>query len=199
MSSNGVVARLSKSMERGLFTQSEFVSKLHGYICNSADAEDELDSLLDHANADIRDAATQVLKWVYARKTQAKEIGKIRQTSPLQPATRICLSGGYTAAYSSPLWLNGKEFLRATFVDFIDRGADRMPSALIRFDDELDFGRIKGHYALLTLLHVANWIETETVTVCIIDHPPQVTSSAIKPSAGVEVESHATYVIESDE
>ncbi len=128
----------------------------------------------------------------------------ITRTSPLQPGTRLFLSGGYTAAFSPAWWLNGRKNYGATFVGFADRGAGKMPVGLVQLDCEIDLTegcglRHKGRFALLTLRHVTNWTETETVTVHVVEVLPEDAAAfyASHPF-GTEIETHATYSIAND-
>lgn len=63
----------------------------------------------------------------------------------------------------------------------------------------LEKGLVTGQYALLTLSHVANWKDIETVSIHLTDvSPEEIEAFAIAPPAGLEIESHATYRIETE-
>src|SRR5262249_23661282 len=139
------------------------------------------------------------------REEQIQDIEQVRRTSPLRPGTRLSLSGGYTAAYSRPWWLGGRENYRATFIAFAERGAGKMPVALVELDAEIDLTegkgqRHRGRFALLSLSSVANWSVAETVTVHVVESLPD-DVEAFYPSHpfGTEVETHATYAIMNDD
>src|SRR5262249_35390173 len=127
-------------------------------------------------------------------------------TSQLQPGTRLSLGGGYQGctAYSPPWWLNGRTNYNATFIAFAECGAGKMPVALVELDNEIDMTeggglRHKGLYAVLRLLHVANWDETETVTVHVVETLPEdVEAFYSSHPFGTEIETHATYTIAED-
>jgi hypothetical protein len=58
----------------------------------------------------------------------------------------------------------------------------------------------KGRYALLSLLYVANWTKTETVTVHIVEALPEdVEAFYLSHAFGTEIETHATYTVANDD
>lgn len=152
-------------------------------------------ALHDHPSEDARWTGGQLRRLLQQREEQ------IKRDSPLQPGTPLILSGGYTAAYSHPWWLNGRECYKATFITFAGRGTGKMPVALVELDGEIDLTessglRHKGRYALLRLLYVANWVETGTITVHVIDAlPKDVEAFCSTHPFGTEIETHATYAI----
>jgi hypothetical protein len=90
-----------------------------------------------HSSESVRWIGRQLQHLLRQREEQIKDVELIRRTSPLQPGTRLILSGGYTAAYSHPWWLNGRENYKATFIAFAERGNGKMPVALVELDNEI--------------------------------------------------------------
>lgn len=139
--------------------------------------EKVLDLLADHPDRSVQEAARQIREWNRQAREQIKDIVQIRRTSPLQPGVALLLYGGYDAAYAEPWWLSGREYYRATFIDFIDRGADKMPAAFVELKEELDMinyagFRHRGRYALLNLLTIADWDASGTVMIHVVDGLP---------------------------
>lgn len=161
--------------------------------------------LRQHPEESARGVGGDVQELLRRRAQQVKDIEQIRRSSPLRPGSRLALGGGYTAAYSRPWWLNGRECYLATFIDFAARGAGEMPVARVALDDEIDMveaggRRHRGRHALLKLLHVADWAATETVTVHVVESLPDDVGAfyAVHPF-GTEIESHATYTLVTDD
>lgn len=134
-----------------------------------------------------------------------QHIDHIRTASPLQPGIALYLYGGYDSAYSKSWWLDGREYYKATFIDFVHCGTEMMPAAFVELENEIDMTegsglRHKGRYALLKLRYVADWAETETVKVHIVETlPADVEEYYLSHPFGTEIESHATYKIVSKE
>jgi hypothetical protein len=160
-------------------------------------------ALHQHPSEDARWIGRELQRVLDEYARQIKDIEQIRRTSPLQPGTRLILSGGYSAAYSRPWWLNGREYYKATFIMFAERGAGKMPVAVVELDTEIDMTegrglRHNGRFALLRLLYVSNWTETETVTVHVVEALPDCVETFYGPHPfGTEIETHAKYSIES--
>lgn len=162
-------------------------------------------TLHQHSSEDVRWIGRELERSLREREEQIKDVELIRRTSPLQPGTRLILSSGSTAAYCPPWWLNGRKNYNATFLAFAERGAGKMPVALVELENEIDMTeggglRHKGRYALLRLLHVANWAKAETVTVHVVESLPEdVEAFYWSHPFGTEIETHATYAIANDD
>jgi hypothetical protein len=95
--------------------------------------------------------------------------------------------------------LNGRENYLATFIAFAERRAGKMPVAMVKLDHEIEMTegsglRHKGRYALLKLLHVADWASSETITVHLVEALPEdVETFYLSHPFGTEIETHATY------
>ena len=161
--------------------------------------------LHQHSSERVRLIGRDLQRLLRQREEQIKDVERISRTSPLQPGTRLILSGGYTAAYSPPWWLNGRKNYNATFIAFAERDAGKMPVALVELDSEIDMTeggglRHKGRYALLRLLHVANWDKAETVTVHVVETLPEDVEAFYSAHPfGTEIETHASYAIVNDD
>jgi hypothetical protein len=66
---------------------------------NPAGAADIAWALQQHSSEVARSIGRELTRFVEERANQIKDIEQIRRTSPLQPGTRLILSGGYSAAY----------------------------------------------------------------------------------------------------
>lgn len=158
-----------------------------------------------HSSDDVRWLGRQLQDLLRQRERQIKDVELLRRTSPLRPGTRLILSGGYTAAFSPPWWLNDQKDYKATFLAFAERGAGKMPVALVELDNTIDMTegsglRHKGKYARLTLLYVVNWSKSETVTVNVVERLPEdMDAFYLSHPIGTEIETHATYTIASDD
>lgn len=164
-----------------------------------------LGQLSEHSDESVRGVAEEIREMIHRSEEQIKDIDQIRRTSPLQPGVALFLGGGYDSAYSEPFWLNGREYYKATFIDFVPCGADKMPAAFVELENEIDLTegsglRHKGRYALLKLRYVADWAETETVKVHIVEAlPADVEAFYSSHLFGTEIESHASYKIANNE
>jgi hypothetical protein len=178
----------------------EFDQQVLEYLAEFPEQEIELlDRLAHHSHESVRESVPSIRKTLRKLKEQIKDIEQIRNTSSLRPGARMQLCGGYSQ--SDPWWLNGRKLYKATFIDFADRGAGKMPVAMVELEDEIDMTearglRHKGRYALLKLMFVADWVETETVTVHIVEAlPKNLAEFYLAHPFGTEIESHATYVL----
>lgn len=155
-----------------------------------------------HSEHWVRELAPEILKIVMRRFNRITDIEVISTGSPLQPGVRLQLAGGYE--YVNPWWLNGKPYYQATFQQFLSSGPNEMPVAFVVLDDEIHMiegtGLVHlGKYALLKLLYIADWTETETVTVHIVNQcPNDLVQLYDSHPFGTEIESHATYRIEAE-
>jgi hypothetical protein len=101
--------------------------------------------------------------------------------------------------------LNDQKDYKATFLAFVERGAGKMPIAFVELDNTIDMTegsglRHKGKYALLSLLHVVNWSKSEIVTVHVLERLPEdIHAFYLSHPFGTEIETHATYIIASDD
>ncbi len=192
--------------ESGEITGFEMYFKLDKF-CREYPAERDklLDQLLEHPFERVRDEAQKIREEIRREEERIKDIDQIRITSPLQPGVALFLYSGYDGAYSKPWWLNDRGYYQATFIDFVSRGADKMPAAFVELEEEIDLTegsglRHRGRYALLKLLYVADWDETETVEVHIVEVlPADVEAYYATHPFGTEIESHATYRIVNSE
>ena len=192
--------------EQGRITCGELLNKIANFCWqHPAERDNALDHLSEHPNESVQGVAHDIREMIRQAEEQIKDIDHIRRTSPLQPDVALFLYGGYDSAYSASWWLNGREYYKATFRDFVHRGANKMPAALVELEEEIDLTegtdlRHRGRYALLKLRYVADWCETETVQVHIIDALPA-DGEAFYASHpfGTEIESHATYRIVNNE
>jgi hypothetical protein len=186
--------------ENGFFTAGELLDKLCEFCRQHPAERDELlDHLLEHSIERVRNVAQEIREMILLEESRIKDIDHLRVASPLQPGVALFLYGGYDSAYSESWWLNGRQYYLATFIDFVRCGADKMPAAFVELEEEVDMTegaglRHRGRYALLKLRYVANWDETETVQVHIVDSlPADVEAYYASHPFGTEIESHATY------
>ena len=186
--------------ERGLLTSGEMFDKLYGFCwAHPTERDNFLSHLLEHPNKEVQKVAREIREMIRRTEEQNKDIDHIRRISPLQPGVTLWLYGGYDAAYSASWWLNGRAHYQATFIDFVSCGADKMPAAYVELEEEIDMTegsglRHRGRYALLKLFFVADWDETQTVQVHIVDAlPADVEAFYSSHPFGTEIESHATY------
>lgn len=192
--------RLIRLWQRGEITQCEWFERVWEHLWKRPEHKGAvLDALSKHADENVRGVVPMVQDLLHRCESRIKDIGHIRRTSPLQPGTRLILSGGYNAGISGPWWLNGRKSYKATFIRFAEQGAGRMPVALVELEEEIALTeggglRHKGRYALLKLMYVAAWAETETVTVHVVEVLPEdVEAFYSSHPFGTEIESHATY------
>ena len=118
-----------------------------------------------------------------------------KSTTLLKPGDRIRLSGGYDP---QPQWLRGREAHRARVVRFVDnkmkqrRGDERL-SALVEFDEELEFEGLRGKYGMLLLRYRGQcWEHSGTVHVNLLDTGINDISEMVEASSRW-MESHAQY------
>jgi hypothetical protein len=195
------LTRLIREYERGSITLVELEIHVLAYLGQFPQRQNEvLSALSTHPDESVREVARWVRDDLRKRQEQIKDIDQVRRTSPLKPGTRLTLGGGYTEAYHTPRWLNGRDCYQATFLGFAERGTGKMPVALVQLDDEIELPEGKGRFALLKLLYVANWADTGTVTVHIVEALPEdLEAFYASHPLGTEVESHATYRIAADD
>jgi hypothetical protein len=192
--------------EAGEFTSGELLNEISKFCWNHpAEREQVLDDLSRNPFEAVQSVVQEVRDSIRQDEERIKDIDQLRRTSPLQPGVALILFGGYDSAYSESWWLNGRRHYKATFIDFVHRGADKMPAAFVKLEEEIDLteasGQLhKGSYALLKLRYVADWRDTETVGVHIVDAlPADVEAFYSSHPFGTEIESHATYRIANHE
>jgi hypothetical protein len=196
--------RLVQLHDRGEITRLEVEESILDYLWQLPQQKDEvLEALSVHPDDFVRQAVPGIQRIMRRRDEQIKDMDQIRRTSPLQPGTRLKLSGGYDHGQS--WWLNGRDCYHASFIAFAERGADKMPVAVVELEEELDMveacgQRHKGRYALLSLLFIANWDRKGTVTVHIVETvPTDFAAFYLSHPFGTEIETHATYEITSSD
>jgi hypothetical protein len=201
--SRSSVSELLSLYEGGAVTSLEVLDAVYEHCYDKPAVAAEIARALHERSSErVRWLGHELQCLVRQREDQIKNVEQIRRTSPLQPGTRLILSGGYWAGNCSPWWLSGRENYKATFIAFAEREAGKMPVAYLELDNEIDLTeggglRHKGRYALLRLLQVANWTESETVTVHVVEVlPDNVEAFYLSHPFGTEVETHATYAIE---
>jgi hypothetical protein len=185
--------------DKGMVTGQELYGMFSKHLTfHPEDAVQAFDALRRHPDENVREIGRGLEGELQRRESRVRDIDQLRRISPLQPGVRLVLSGGYSSPH---WWLSGNACYRATFVDFVRRGADNMPAVLIKLQDSIDLTeysgrRHQGQYALVSLLYLSNWEEEGTVTVHIVDKPPEdpVAFYATHPF-GTEIEAHATYAI----
>src|SRR6266540_2909381 len=202
MDSHGKLKRLIRLWDTRDLTGCELFDKIWEHLWTFPEEKDNvLDALSNHPDESVRGIGPQVRALLHRCEKQIKDIDHIRRTAPLQPGTRLIRGGGYADAYSEPWRLNGRESYMATFIRFVERDAAKMPVAFVELEDEIDLTegcglRHRGRYALLKLLYVADWAETGTVTVHVVDALPEdVEAFYSSHPFGTEIETHATYRI----
>jgi hypothetical protein len=187
----------------GQNTGVEFLSLTWGYLSRRPSRQDAvLRTLAEHAEEDVRQWVPWLREQLRRQQEPVPGVEELRRTSPLRPGNVLSLSGGYDAGFSHPAWLCDREDYKATFIDFAQRGAGKMPSALVELDTVIDVTeggglRHRGRFAVLKLLYAGGrWGDTETVTVHVVEAPPPDHESfyASHPF-GTEIELHATYRI----
>jgi hypothetical protein len=206
LQSSSSVSELLVLHERGAVTALEIEEALWAHCHDKPVLALEITKALQQHPSEVAHSIGHGLeRSLRRRQEQLKDVDLIRGTSPLQPGARLILSGGYTAAFSQPWWLNGGESYKATFVGFAERGYDKMPAAMVKLDCEIDMTeesglRHRGQNALLSLLHVANWVRTEIVTVHVVESLPEDVEAFYSTHPfGTEIETHARYAIAQDD
>ena len=203
MSEDVEVSRWITALVGGQISGMEFLNLTWGYLSRRPDRQDAvLRTLAGHGEENVRNWVPLLREQLRRQQEPLPCVEELRRTSPLRPGTTLSLSGGYDAAFSHPAWLCGREDYKATFIDFAERGAGKMPSALVELTAVIDVTegsglRHSGRFAVLKLLYAgACWGDTETVTVHVVEAPPPDHESfyASHPF-GTEIESHATYRI----
>jgi hypothetical protein len=187
---------------KGDITGEEALSMAYEQCYDKPEVAAEFVRLLrQHPDKGVCSIGESIEEFFRQRAAQIKDIEQVRRVSPLQPGTRLVLSGGY-AHPGPPRWLDGRPCYKATFLAFAERGADKMPAALVRLDEPIDMvegggQRHRGQFALLKLWHVANWEETETVVLHVVEALPEdVEQFYATHPFGTEIETHVTYAID---
>ena len=177
--------------------------------------QEALEALSSHSDERIR----AVVPWFQSARRveeQNRDFDHVRRTSSLQPGIRLRLFGGYTSAYASPWWLNGKQYHDATFVGFAHDRVGGVPKALVEFDEELhltgaDGSEHRGRYAILNNTGAGcsysqplapRWTQPkeETIAVYLFSTLPEdadAFSSCSSPNTAIET--HALYEIVASE
>src|ERR1044072_693646 len=128
-----------REYEAGEITRGELSNELSKFCWAYPPERRELiDHLLEHPLESIQNVTREIQEMIRQQEEQVKDIDQIRKTSPLQPGVVLSLNAGYDAAYSAPWWLNGRQNYHATFIDFVGRGIDKMPAAVVELDEEID-------------------------------------------------------------
>jgi len=159
--------------------------------------------MMGHSDQWVRIIGTSILEMLEYIENLVTDIKVIEKTSPLQPGVRLRLDGGYNGSYS--WWLDGKKCYLATFIRFVERASGEMPAAFVELDDEIDMTegsgrRHHGKYALIRLRLYAEWKETETIVVHIVEQLPDDIVEFYKTLPKYsEFETHATYRIETQD
>ena len=118
----------------------------------------------------------------------------------MRKGDRLWLSGGYDM---EPQWLRGRAGYYAKFLYYVDNGHERRSaegqlSALVEFDETIEFGGITGKFGLLDLRWKGQvWEEKGTVHVILLNQ----LIKSIEYKSGVSshwMESHATYEVIND-
>jgi len=187
--------------EAGHITRQEVMNEIWNHLAADVDRlKTVARRMANHHEQWVRETAAEIQSSITRRENRVTDISDIIRISPLQPGVRIRLDGGYER--SNPWWLNGNAYYSATFVRFVSRGADEMPVAFVELDRDVQMIegsglQHRGKYALLKLLHIADWDAEETVTVHVVEAlPHDVAAFYASHPFGTEIESHATYRIE---
>src|SRR5437660_1121217 len=101
------IDKLAQGLSIDMVTYEGFVSELL-YYCRlvPADRTDFLDAMSRHKSELVRHASAEVRRIVQRMDAQVKDVAVIRQTSPLQPGTRVRVFGG-SDPHSQEFWLEG--------------------------------------------------------------------------------------------
>jgi hypothetical protein len=187
--------------EAGHISREEVINDIWSHFAADVDGlKTVVRRMANHHEQWVRETAEEIQSLITRRENRVTDISEIIKTSPLQPGVRIRLDGGYE--HYNPWWLNGNAYYSATFVRFVSRGADEMPVAFVELDHEIQMIegcglQHRGKYALLKLLHIADWDAEETVAVHVVEGlPHDVAAFYASHPFGTEIESHATYRIE---
>jgi hypothetical protein len=187
--------RALRLFESHIITWNELQSRVWDCVFKFPKLKDEIfNKVLNHPNEDVQRCGQLLHEQFQRSANRVTDIEQIRRTSPLQPGTRVEVGGGYTSLYSSPVWLDGREFRAGTFVDFLPAGPGKMPVALLELDEEYKSEKHNGRYLVLRLYFVADWTEGETVEVFVVAEP--LVDAAALLEADDSVETHATYIVE---
>jgi hypothetical protein len=114
----------------------------------------------------------------------------------IQPGDRIEIGGGYDM---NPAWLKGRSIdYHAEVLRFLDnsdknRSGEGRLSAVVRFDEEIEFGGLQSRFGILDLRYVGQkWDDSGVVHVELIKDEPVETIERQKKNSRW-MESHASY------
>ena len=107
-----------------------------GYLPRCRDKQEVLEALSSHADQRIRESVPWFQNALRVEELN-KDIDYVRRVSPLQPGTCMRLSEGLFGQASG--WLQGREYRDATLIGFARDCAERLPMALIEFEEEIHF------------------------------------------------------------
>lgn len=192
------IRSLMRSAEARHITHGELLSAMARFFSNASEKEARLlPALAEHPCTDVQSVARWIIEQNQKAVSLIRDLEQNRRASPLQPGVRVRLGGGYTAVYAAPCWLHGYDCFKGTFVDFADCGPGRMPAAIVKLDEPVILRDGVANYALLRLRYVANWVESETIGVHLVESLPANFPAwfAAHPH-GSEHETHAWYEIE---
>jgi hypothetical protein len=191
-------------MATGVVTSGEFFVQMLELLdkLSSKEKHEMVSTLAHHHDERVCREAQEIQNFV-RHEELSKDFAYVQRNSPLRPGTHLELFGGYDyyASGGHPRWLNGHECYRATFLGFARRGEDKVPVALIEFDDLIDVPGHKGRYGILIGsygTHSFAWGQPEgTVLVHVVatlpDDPEAFCASHSWETA---IESHASYRVE---
>jgi len=197
-----VFARYLKLCRDGVLSPSEVIGEFAWIAWRNPNERDEiLRRIRDTLDESTIEAIQDCLQsWKECE--ESKDLHQLRRVSPLRPGVWLKLYGGYFAYCQPPTWLNGREYYRARFLDFVQGQSRGVPVAHIEFEGEVDTGQIKTQQAMLRLSFVGTWKETGTVIVYLIESLPPDTDEFcnLDPLPYYKaIETHATYELLTDE
>lgn len=186
----------------GKLTHGEAYSYMVGICRANPDKKERLLARL-FRHPGFNDSALDIWKWCRRLEDLTTDVYHIRRSSPLQPGVRLTLGSCYSAV---SLWWKRPDDCTATFIDFLDCGADVMPAAFVELKADIDFTeqpsglRHRGRYALLKLLYVADWEESGDVEIHIVAARPEDAEAFFSEhSVDTAIEPNAEYGITLEE
>lgn len=142
------INRLVSYLERELITSNEFFNSMLEALGELPTGEKQtiFGALAGHSCERVREAVVEVQ--AFARNQEvSRDFEHVRRNSPLRPGIRLELFDKYSEKQPAA-WLGGRDCYRATFVRF-ERWGNRVPVALIEFDEAIDMPGHKGRYGVL--------------------------------------------------
>ncbi len=191
-------------LAEGLITPLECENKLceHVWQLPASERGAVVAGLQTHADKRVREIARR-LETLLRHEALSKDFDHVQRTSPLQPGTRLTLFGGYSnfAEGGRPAWLGGRDYYAATFLRFERRERDRIPVALIAFEEPVSVPDHVGRFGVLIGTYGSDgpaWARAEgTVLVHVAEAMPDdvVAFLETRPYDSV-LETHASYRLE---